>query len=97
MERVKITVDMADKVRCRVKMLGGDISNAETMDYCIQKSLQQAKDFCNVHEFPESAKIYVVEWIVSDYLTETDGYSRQWERIRRDAEAGLLRYRRMRW
>ena len=53
-----------------------------------EKSLQEAADFCNVNEFPGEAEIYLVEWTAAEYLTETDGYSKQWEKMRENAERG---------
>jgi len=90
-------ISLANQLDARLRMLGGNTSDKEAIEYCVKKSLQEAKDFCNVHDFPDEAEIYLVEWAAADYLTETDGYSKQWERIRKDAESGLLRFRRIRW
>lgn len=89
-------MDIDEKVCVRVKMLGGKVNPAQ-LDYCIEKALREAKDFCRVNEFCEEANVYLVEWAAANYLTETDGYSKQWERMREEAERGLLRFRRMRW
>jgi hypothetical protein len=77
-------------------MLGGRVEDP-LMDFCIRKALREAKDFCNVQEFDEDAEFYLVDWAAANYLTETDGYSKQWERLRKDAERGLISFRRMRW
>jgi len=92
-----VTMNVLEDTIVRIKMLGGNPNNKETIEYCIKKSLQEAKDFCNVHDFSDDVGVYIVEWAVANYLTETDGYSKQWEKMRRDAEKGLLRFRRMMW
>ena len=89
-------MDTSDKIRVRIKMLGGRIDDG-VLEYLAQKSLLAAKGFCNVDEFPDEAETFLAEWAAADYLTETDGYSKQWERMRKDAEAGLLRFRRIMW
>ena len=90
-------MELEKSVLVRLKMFGGKPADSEVLAYIVKKSLQSAMDFCSVHEFPDEAETYLVDWIVSDYLTETDGYSKQWERIRKDAEIGLINFRRMRW
>ena len=92
-----INTRVHNRVHTRIRMLGGRVDDWEVFDYCMEKSLRQAKDFCNADEFPEEAETYLVEWAAADYLTETDGYSKQWERMRIDAEKGLVGFRRMRW
>lgn len=89
-------MDIIDSVRGRVKMLGGKIDD-ERLNYIAGKSVREAKDFCNAHDFPEEARFYLIEWAAASYLTETDGYSRQWEAMRRSAEKGLIGHRRMIW
>jgi hypothetical protein len=78
-------------------MLGGDAGKTEALEYCAKKSSREAADFCNVMELPDEAMFYVVEWAAAEYLTETSGFTREWERLRKDAEMGLMRYRRIRW
>lgn len=90
-------MDIREKVRCRVKMFGGRTDDSARLDYCVKRAITEAKDFCNAHGFPDEAEFYLIDWAAANYLTETDGYSRQWERLREDAERGMTRFRRMRW
>lgn len=89
-------MNLNELISTRIKMLGGKIDAAK-LEYCIQKTLQEVRDFCNASEFGEDANIYIAEWAATNYLTEIDGYSKQWERMREDAERGLVKYRRSRW
>jgi hypothetical protein len=89
--------DIKEKAALRVRMFGGALKDDAAFDYCVERSLREALDFCNSHEFPDEAGIYLADWAAANYLTETDGYSKQWERLRKDAERGLIRYRRMIW
>ena len=87
-------------IHTRIKMLGGKFDNPDAPGYCIKKALQDAADFCNIsgpEYFPKDADIYLMEWAAAEYLTETEGYSKQWEKMRENAEKGLIRFRRMRW
>ena len=83
-------MNIKETVALRVKMFGGVIDDDSMIDYCIEKSLREALDFCNVREFPDDANIYLVDWAATNYLTETDGYSKQWERLREDADVKSL-------
>jgi hypothetical protein len=93
-------MDITEMVRVRIRMSGGKDDKPDILGFCIEKALQEASDFCNIsgHEyFPKDAKMHLVEWAAAEYLTETDGYSKQWEKMRENAERGLIRFRRMRW
>jgi hypothetical protein len=89
-------MDVMKMVRVRVKMLGGVIDE-DILDWVVKKSMREAMDFCNVNEFGDEAEFYLTDWAAANYLTETEGYSKQWERMRHDAEAGLIKFRRFRW
>jgi hypothetical protein len=90
-------MNITEKVSMRVKMLGGNPNKTDILDYSIKKAMRDAADFCNMSELPQETEIYIVEWAAAEYLTGTDGYSKQWDSLRNYAEKGLIRFRRMRW
>lgn len=90
-------MDKAEMLKTRIKMLGGNIENKEVLDYIAMKSEEEVKDFCNLKELPVEASVYVTEWTAANFMTETVGYSKQWERMREEAEKGLVRFRKLRW
>jgi len=90
-------MDLYSRAQTRIKMLGGSFNSDDITMVCFEKSIQQIRDFCNINEIPKETEVYAAEWLAADYLTETEGYSKQWERIRAEAEIGLIRFRRMRW
>ena len=89
-------MDFKSTVAMRVEMLGGKV-NKELLNYFIEKSAREILDFCNIAELPKQTEIYAVDWTAANYLTEQLGYSKQWEKMRENAERGLISYRRMRW
>ena len=90
-------MDITGSVHLRVTMLGGKTGDQDAFGYIVKKAYQEARDFCNVSEFPQEAEVYLVEWAAAEYLTETGGYSKQWDKMREKAELGLVRFRRVRW
>jgi hypothetical protein len=90
-------MDIKETVALRVKMFGGAVNDDNVLGYCVERSLREAADFCNAHDLPAEADVYIVDWATANYLTEADGYSKQWERLRKDAEIGLIKFRRLRW
>ncbi|MDO4765171.1 MAG: hypothetical protein Q4A29_03855 [Eubacteriales bacterium] len=90
-------MNQKEMITARIKMLGGSIKSGDILDYIIGKSEREVKDFCHVEELPEEASIYLIEWTVANYMTETAGYSKEWEKVREQAEVGLIKYRKMRW
>ena len=58
-------MDTSDKIRVRIKMLGGRIDDG-VLEYLAQKSLLAAKGFCNVDEFPDEAGTFLAEWAQDD-------------------------------
>ena len=90
-------MNQREMIELRIKMLGGSIKTGDVLDYVILKAENEIKDFCHVEDLPEEAIIYSIEWTVANYMTETAGYSKEWERMREEAEGGLIKFRKMRW
>lgn len=90
-------MNQKEMIATRIKMLGGTIKNGDVLDYVIRKAENEIKDFCRVEELPEEAGIYITEWTAANFMTETTGYSKEWERMREEAESGLIKFRKMRW
>ena len=90
-------MNQKEMIAARIKMLGGSIKTGDVLDYVILKAEREIKDFCHVEDLPEEAIIYSIEWTVANYMTETAGYSKEWERMREEAESGLIKFRKMRW
>ena len=92
--------DIVNQVRKRVEMLDIKIGCNDVLAYSVRKSAQQAAVYCNIsgmEYFPPDAEIYLTEYAASDYLLDNTGFSPRWEKMRKDAEIGLLRFRRVRW
>jgi hypothetical protein len=88
------------RVRDRAEMLGAKADNEKQLSYCVEKAVQQAADYCNIsgiEYFPSDAEIYLTEYVTAEYLLEKAEFSLKWEKMRKDAEIGLLRFRRLRW
>lgn len=90
-------MNQRETIELRIKMLSGSIKSGDMLDYTIRKAEREIKDFCHIEELPEEASIYLVEWTTANYMTETAGYSKEWEKMREQAESGLVKYRKMRW
>ncbi len=89
-------MDLESIISKRVRWFGGEMDK-ELLAYCIEKSEREVLDFCSIQALPKQAEIYLADWTVANYLTEQLGYSKHWERMRENAERGLVSYRRMRW
>ena len=92
-------MDITSQVNERVALLG-EKAEDKVLAYSVKKSLQYAADFCNIsgpEYFPADAEIYLIEYAAGDYLLEKCGFSPKWETMRRDAQIGLTRFRRIRW
>ena len=90
-------MNQREMIIVRIKMLGGSIKSGDMLDYISHKAEREIKDFCHIEELPEEASIYLAEWTAANYMTETADYSKEWEKMREQAESGLIKYRKMRW
>ena len=92
-------MDILKTVRELITALAPGV-NTGMLSYSVKKSSQYAADYCNisgVEYFPIDAEIYLTEYAAADYLLENVGFSPRWEKMRKDAETSLLRFRRVRW
>jgi hypothetical protein len=92
--------EISGQIKARIFMLGGKASTEEQLNYCIEKALQQAAEYCNLsgaEYFPKDAKFGLIEYAASVYLLETASCNPLYEDMRRDAKASLLGFRKVRW
>jgi hypothetical protein len=93
--------DVSQVARERAEMLGVTLDGLEkAFAYWIARSLREAADYCNLsgaEYFPPDAEFYLADYALANFMLDKGEYSPRWEKMRRDAEQGLLRFRRVRW
>lgn len=93
----KEELNIIEIIRKKVKMHGAKIDDEDIFQFEILKSRKEVLNFCNIEDIPEDVQIYFVEWAVANYLTVKLGYSKEFEKMRENAEIGLIKYRKLRW
>lgn len=91
---------LKELVKKRIRILAGPCENEEHIEYCIEKALAEAADYCNLsgpEYFPRDAETCLAEYAAASYLLEAAPYRPQWEDMRADAKISLRRFRRIRW
>lgn len=81
----------------RILSLGGSVEDKELFQFEALKAKRQFLDFCNITSIPDEAMVYLIDWTVANYMTEQCGYSKEWEKMRENAERGAVKYRKLRW
>ena len=93
-------MNIKEKIQARLAMLCENVTSDELLEYSIKISTQQAADYCNLNSaeyFPIDAEIYLIEYGAACYLLENSAFLPRWEKMKKDAEISLLRFRRVRW
>ena len=96
----KMTVeDLKEGAIKRLKMFGYT-PDVDLLLYCTEIASQKSADWCNydnIDSLPDGAKIYVIDCVAAEYMISKPISIMLAEKLRRDAETGLLRFRRLRW
>lgn len=91
--------DLKEGAIKRLKMFGY-APDADVLLYCTEIASQKSADWCNydnIDSLPDGTKIYVIDCVVAEYMISKSISVMLAEKLRRDAETGLLRFRRLRW
>jgi len=83
----------------RIRLYGGEVQE-ELLAYIVEKVCTYAADFCNydtVEAILPEAESYITELAAAEYMLEQGSYSLKYERAIKEAERGLMRFRRLRW